>query len=241
MEVVSCIDAAFATNQDRFSKLGIFAMIRDKHRGSVNAIQFASMKSKRICKFVLATVLFAFVESFDVGFSIAHIRQEMLNRKVDFTLYTNSHCLYGLCVSLAHTTERRLQVDLSLARETYERRELPNIVRITGTTNPADDLTMGEKRAGALAKVVGTNFSFLPCRAGYIERKPRSKQPTTSVRISKTYAKKKLMVSHGSCTLWQTGWISVENHSRAKRALSRACRGETRSNEIFDGLQSINL
>ena len=50
MEVVVCIDAAFATNPDKSSQLGVLAMLRDKKEKTVNIIHFLSSKSKRVCK-----------------------------------------------------------------------------------------------------------------------------------------------------------------------------------------------
>lgn len=169
IEVVVCIDAAFAVNKDMSSQLGLLAMVRHKLNGDVNIIHFASGKSKRVCKSVLAAELFALVDGFDVGYSIAHSLQEIYGRQIDLTLYTDSQSLYGLCISLAHTTERRLQIDLSMIREAYERRDITNIVWIEGKNNPADDLTKITRRAGVLSEVIATN-RFFPEPRSWIQR-----------------------------------------------------------------------
>lgn len=45
-------------------------------------------------------------------------------------LYTDNHSLYGLSISVAHTTERKLQIDFSIICEAYERRDITDIVWI---------------------------------------------------------------------------------------------------------------
>lgn len=70
MEMVICIDAAFATNPDQSSQLGVLAMIRCKKTKCVNIIHSSSPKSKRVAKSALAAELFAMVDGNDVGFSI---------------------------------------------------------------------------------------------------------------------------------------------------------------------------
>lgn len=141
-EVVVCIDAAFAINPDKSSQLGILVLLRDKLTKAVNIIHFASSKSKRVAKSVLAAELFALINGFDVGFSIKESLQRMTGvKKIDLTLMTDSRSLYGLAISLAQTTERRLQIDLEIIRQAYERRELNNVIWIAGDENTADDLT----------------------------------------------------------------------------------------------------
>ncbi len=57
--------------KDKSSQLGVLTMIRSTKTGIVNVIHFSSKKSKRVCKSVLAAVLFAFVDGFDIGTTIA--------------------------------------------------------------------------------------------------------------------------------------------------------------------------
>lgn len=55
LEVVLCIEAAFAVTVEKSSQLGIFVMVRYKKDCSTNIMHFASHKSRRICKAVLAS------------------------------------------------------------------------------------------------------------------------------------------------------------------------------------------
>lgn len=61
VEIVICIDAAFAINKDNSSQLGIRVLTRHKQTGLVNIIHYTSAKSKRVCKSALAAELFAFM------------------------------------------------------------------------------------------------------------------------------------------------------------------------------------
>lgn len=124
MEVLVVVGAAFATNTNKSSQLGVLAMISDAKTKVVNVIHFISSKSKRIFKSALAA-------------------EEKAWKGV-----TDSFSLYGLVVSMYQTTEHRLQIDLVMLREALENREISSVIWAAGSENPADDLTKPEKRSG---------------------------------------------------------------------------------------------
>ena len=69
------------------------------------------------------------VGGFCVGFSIRNSVERMLGlNTVDLTMILDSSSLFGLLVSQTHTTKQRLQIDLEMLRESYENREISNIV-----------------------------------------------------------------------------------------------------------------
>lgn len=164
-----CVDAACAENKNKSSQSGIIVMLRDMENGNANIINYSACKSKRVYKSVLASELFAMVEGFDVGFAVAHSLKGMLERTLSMTIYTDSESLYSLCTSLSQMTERRLRIDLSLIRETYESREITDIVWIAEHLNPVDDLTKTKTHGGMLAWVVETNH-FLSQAQSWILR-----------------------------------------------------------------------
>ena len=176
IEVAVCVDAAFATNYDESSQLGCLVMLRNSKNGDANIVHYSSSKSKRVCKSVLGAELFSMMEGFDVGFVIRDSVQRMFKRNVKLSVYTDSDSLYGLCISLPHTTERRLMIDLALLREAYERRDISNLYWIPGSANPADDLTKVDKRSGALAELLRTN-KFNPRTEVWVDR---DKLPVTT-------------------------------------------------------------
>lgn len=169
-EVLVCVDAAFATNMDHTSQLGVIVMLRDISTGDSNVIHFTSTKSKRIVRSVLAAELYALIEGFDVGFIIRDAVQRCTGMKsVPLTLATDSRSLFQLSVTLVQTTEKRLLIDLNVIREAYEKRDLNDLVWISGDSNPADGLTKMTKRNDVLGTMLATN-QFNPQTQSWIKR-----------------------------------------------------------------------
>lgn len=79
---------------------------------------------------MLVAELFAFLKAYDVGYTNAHALRVLLGRRVHLTIYTESQSSYGFCISLAHTAELRLQIDLVLIRESYEGRDIIGVACI---------------------------------------------------------------------------------------------------------------
>ncbi len=77
IKLVVCIDAAFAVNKDDTSQLGAVAMLRNELSGEENVIHYLSVKSKRVCKRVLATEILAMVDVFDIGYCLKDSLQWM--------------------------------------------------------------------------------------------------------------------------------------------------------------------
>ncbi|KAA6410313.1 MAG: Transposon Ty2-OR1 Gag-Pol poly [Lasallia pustulata] len=71
-------------------------------------------------------------------------------------LCIDSKSLYDCLVKLGITQEKRLMVDLMCLRQSYERREITEIIWIKGPTNPADAMTK-EKPCPALRRIIDSN------------------------------------------------------------------------------------
>lgn len=156
-----CSDAFFAVNIDNLSQLSVLAMMRDMTTGSANIAHYMSCKRKRVCKSVLASEHFAFIEGFDNSFSICHPLQSIFDKMPELSIYTDSQFLHVLCISLAQITGRRLQINLSIIRKAYERREIDIITWTADSPSSADDVTKRNMRDRTLAKLVPTN-KFAP-------------------------------------------------------------------------------
>ena len=50
MDIVVCIDAAFAVNKDHSSQLGVLILLRETDSGKTNVVHFSSTKSKEFAK-----------------------------------------------------------------------------------------------------------------------------------------------------------------------------------------------
>lgn len=173
-----CIDAVFAVNMDKSSHIGILAMIRDQSNGRCNIIHYASTLSKRVWKSLLAAKLFAFVDGYDVGYVICYALQDSnihLCGRPSLTLYTEYRSLHGMCISLTHTTERRLLIDFAIIREAYKRQDISDIVWRSGLTSTTDDLKKIERRPSTLSKIIETDLitpehqSWVPRDSGLVQ------------------------------------------------------------------------
>ena len=103
-------------------------------------------------------------------YDLYDIKREMQSCAALITLIicTDSKLLYDCLVKLGTTKEKRLMVDIMAIRESYERREISEIVWISGNKNPADSMTK-EKPSNALNKFIRTNTLDIEA-LGWVER-----------------------------------------------------------------------
>lgn len=80
----------------------------------------------------------------------------------------DSKSLYECLVKLGTTQEKRLMLDIQCLRQSYERREITEILWIKGDKNPADAMT-NDKGCDALQRLVDTNRLDLDLE-GWVER-----------------------------------------------------------------------
>lgn len=81
----------------------------------------------------------------------------------------DSRSLYECLVKLGTTHEKRLMVDIMCLRQSYERREISEILWIPGDQNTADSMTKA-KPCDALHKILETNKLQFRI-GGWVERK----------------------------------------------------------------------
>lgn len=75
---------------------------------------------------------------------------------IPLSICTDSHSLYDCLVKLGTTAEKRLMIDILSVRQSYERREITEILWIAGEKNPADAMTKS-KPCDALQRLIDTN------------------------------------------------------------------------------------
>ena len=69
---------------------------------------------------------------------------------------TDSFSLYECMVKLGTTKEKRLMIDIMAIRQSYEQREITEIIWITGDLNPAHSMTKHASNI-ALIYIIKTN------------------------------------------------------------------------------------
>jgi hypothetical protein len=86
---------------------------------------------------------------FDIGAAVKTTIEKILEMDyLPITLCTDSHSLYECLVKLGTTQEKRLMIDIMCLRQSYERREIAEILWIDGNSNPADAVTENQTLPG---------------------------------------------------------------------------------------------
>jgi hypothetical protein len=184
LRLIVYTDSSFANNRDHSSQIGYIVVLSDKD-GNANLIQWQSVKCRRVTRSVLAAELYALSLGFDVSATIrttlnhlfAGERQEGTNKaykvpKIPLTLCIDSKSLYDCLIKLGTTQEKRLMIDILCLRQSYERREITEILWIKGEKNPADAMTK-EKPCDALRRLITTNKVDLSELNGWVDRETK--------------------------------------------------------------------
>jgi len=126
---VAFTDSSFANNDDFTSQLGYVIALADQYNNA-NIIHWQSIKSRRVTRSVLASELYALSLGFDTAATLKATTQQIAARDIPLTLCVDSLSLYECLVKLGSTQEKRLMIDLMSIRQSYERREITEILWI---------------------------------------------------------------------------------------------------------------
>ncbi|KAI1008166.1 hypothetical protein K3495_g77 [Podosphaera aphanis] len=167
LRIITFTDSSFANNPDLSSQLGYLIVLADEHN-NCNIIHWSSVKCKRITRSVIASELYAMCQGFDTACVLKDTVDKIIDEEVPIIVCIDSFSLFECLVKLGTTREKRLMIDLKALRQAYERREIAEIIWITGESNPADALT---KYGGnqALEQLINTNKVDLKAGA-WVER-----------------------------------------------------------------------
>jgi hypothetical protein len=169
LRLVAFTDSSFANNDDFTSQLGYVIALADQYNNA-NIIHWQSIKSRRVTRSVLASELYALSLGFDTAATLKATTQQIAARDIPLTLCVDSLSLYECLVKLGSTQEKRLMIDLMSIRQSYERREITEILWIQGDKNPADAMTKEKGKAcNALERLVDSNKLELEVE-GWVER-----------------------------------------------------------------------
>lgn len=90
---------------------------------------------------VLAAELFVAANGFDHGSMVRQAHNEIYGRVIDMDLWVDAKCFWDCVTGMKTTTEKRLLIDLTTMRDTYELRELRNVFLFPSKENPSNSLT----------------------------------------------------------------------------------------------------
>lgn len=133
-------DASYGNNDDLSSQLGYIILLSDD-MGNCHVIDYRSRKSRRVVRSVMGAEVYALLDAFDAAFTIACDMNNILNRDLPIVVYTDSRQVFDAITRGRRTTEKRLSIELSAARESYKKREINRVALIRGSENPADAFT----------------------------------------------------------------------------------------------------
>ncbi len=159
LRIVAFTDSSFANNKDLSSQIGYIIALADA-QDNANIVHWQSIKCRRVTRSVLASELYALSLGFDVAATIKSTLDQIFSGtpqgKIPLSMCIDSKSLYECLVKLGTTQEKRLMIDILCLRQSYERREITEILWIKGDKNPADAMTK-DKGCDALQRLVDTN------------------------------------------------------------------------------------
>lgn len=89
----------------------------------------------------MAAELLALLNGFDSSFTVQHLLQEILQRKVNITALSDSKTTFNCVAKSSGTIEKRLQIDAATLRQSLRTGELNAAGWLPGNQNPSDGLT----------------------------------------------------------------------------------------------------
>jgi hypothetical protein len=168
LRLVVFTDSSFANNSDYSSQIGYVIVLADE-KNNANIIHWSSTKCKRVTRSTLASELYGMATGFDVGAAIkATLEKIMKVESLPLILCTDSKSLYECLVKLGMTHEKQLMIDIMCLRQSYERREISEVVWIDGDSNPTDAMTKAHL-CQVLRDLIDTNRIDLRV-TGWVER-----------------------------------------------------------------------
>jgi transposase InsO family protein len=140
LRLLAYTDASLHNNGDFTSHLGYVILLADA-TGNCCVISFRSYKSKRVARSSMAAETMAFADTFDAAFSLKCDLTSILGKPLPLLILTDSKPLFDVLISSKYTTEKRLMIDLSAAREGFNRHDITIICLISSEDNIADAMT----------------------------------------------------------------------------------------------------
>jgi hypothetical protein len=140
LRILAYSDASLHNNGDSSSRLGYVILLADS-TGTYCVISFRSFKSKRIARSSMAAETMAFADTFDAAFSLKSDLASALGEPLPMLILTDTKPLFEVMVCSKYRTEKPLMIDISAAREGFNRHDITNICLISSEDNIADSMT----------------------------------------------------------------------------------------------------
>jgi transposase InsO family protein len=180
LRLLAYSDASLHNNSDTSSQLGYVILLADA-TGLCCVLSFRSFKSKRIARSSMAAETMAFADTFDASFAIKHDLESMLGQRIPLLILTDSRPLFDVLVCAKYTTEKRLMIDISAAREGFNRRDITNVCLIRSEHNVADAMTKFSSN-NALNRLLETHMVQHPVEQYVVDPLPHKGHHAVPIR-----------------------------------------------------------
>lgn len=129
--------ASFVSNEDHSFQMGfLIALYED--RDQCHVLDYSSKKSRRAVHSMMGGELYAFTEAFDAGFILVYDVRKPLDQHITLRMFTDSKQVFTIITLGRRPTERRLAINITAIRETYERRKIDSAGLVCGSEIRAD-------------------------------------------------------------------------------------------------------
>jgi Reverse transcriptase (RNA-dependent DNA polymerase) len=181
LRLLAYSDASLHNNSDLSSQLGYVILLSDG-TGLCCILSFRSFKSRRVARSSMAAETMAFANTFDAAFAIKHDLESMIGKFIPLLILTDSRPLFDVLICAKYTTEKRLMIDISAAREGFTRRDITNVCLIRSEHNIADAMTKLASNA-AMLNILKTNQVNHPIEQYVVDPPPHTDEPPFSATL----------------------------------------------------------
>lgn len=184
LKIIGYSDASFANNHDLSTQLGYIILMVDGHGNSVPLV-FKSYKSRRITRSAMAGEVIAFADMSDAAVTINKELSRILGKPIPLQLLTDSKCLFDVISKGSKTSEKRLMLDIAVAREQFRVADVSDIGLVRSEDNLADGLTKSMQQAALRDCVASGTIRTNPVQT--IIRNPRNDAVVTALLMAENH------------------------------------------------------
>jgi hypothetical protein len=140
LKLVVYTDSSFCNNEDMSSQLGYIIFLSDS-TGKCQPLHYSSHKSKRVTRSVLGGEFMAFADGIDMTIMLKHDMEQVICQNIPIHAFTDLLSLFDVISRSNTTSEKRLLIDITAAKEAYKEGTIDTIGFIRTNFNPADAFT----------------------------------------------------------------------------------------------------
>jgi hypothetical protein len=116
-------DASFSGNLDISSQIGGITLLKEKH-SDAHVLHWFSKKYPLVTGSMLAAEIFGFATAFDMASALRDVLEEIYQQSIPLYELTDSYSFFSTVMQYNALREKRLSIEVAVAREPYEKFEL---------------------------------------------------------------------------------------------------------------------